>query len=108
VPCKNELSLIVNILHVKTAEVGNVNRLRSGNSDCVHGRLFVSFLAVTLRSLIESKLRAADLMKNHSVPEALNLLGKIKRITFPDGRTYQLEIPKKTRIFAEAIGLPLL
>ena len=85
----------------------NAHRLRSGSNGCVNGRLFVSFLAVVLRALVESKLRNDDLMKNHSVTEALNLLGKIKRIKFPDGKTYQLEIPKKTRIIAEAIGMPI-
>lgn len=80
------------------------DRLHSNNIDCVTGRIFISFLATIIRSLVESKLRSADLIKNYSVSEALVLLGKIKRIRLADGRVAQLEIPKKSLDVAEALG----
>lgn len=81
------------------------NRIRTSNPQRMKGKLFVAFIAYTLLALLESKLKNADLLKKFSLKEAIYQLGKIKKITLPNGDTLELEIPKKARLIAEAIGL---
>ena len=94
------------VFDVLKNEVGQ-GRLHSGDPDRVEGRLFIAFVAVILRTLLEKRMREAGLLKRYSVAEALALLRKIKRIHFESGRTRLLEIPKRTRKLLEAIRLPL-
>lgn len=80
-------------------------RLHTGDEATAQGRLFLAFLAVTLRCLVESKLRQAKLLKSYTVDEVFASLRKIKRIQLADGNSAKLEVPKKTRLVAEALGL---
>jgi len=82
-------------------------RLRTGSSTSVQGRLFTTFIALILRCSLEKKLREKDLLKKYTLDEALALLRKIRSVKLPDGQTLPLEIPKKTREVAEAIGMEL-
>ena len=82
-------------------------RPRTGDATTAQGRLLLAFLSVTLRCLVETKLRQAKLLKSHTVDEALALLRKIKRVQLPDGSSAMQEVPKKARLIAEALGLPL-
>ena len=81
-------------------------RLRTGNGDRVEGRLFIAFVAATLRVLLENRMREADLIKTRSAVEMLALLRKIKRIRFASGSGRLLEIPKKTRDLLDAMKIP--
>lgn len=90
-----------------TAKNGvGANRLRTGDEDQARGRMLLAFLAVTLRSMLESKLRDAGLLDKHSVDEALAMLKKIKRIRLADGTVVDCEIPKKARLVKEAVERP--
>lgn len=79
------------------------DRLRTGKSNNAQGRLFIAFISIILRCLVEDGLRKAGLLKRYSVDETLALLRKVKRIRLPDGSRTICEIPKKTRIVAEAL-----
>lgn len=81
----------------------DVNRLRTANSNQINGRLFVAFIAVILRALIETKLKQKNLLSKYSIDEALAILKKIKQLKLPDESTVNIEIPKKARIIKEAI-----
>lgn len=80
-----------------------VNRLRTANSNQINGRLFLAFIAVILRSLIENKLKQNDLLSKFTIDESLAILKKIKRLKLSDGSIVDIEIPKKARIIKEAI-----
>jgi transposase len=83
------------------------NHLRSSIEKIVHARLFVAFLAVTLRSILESKLRQMDLLKDYSLQEAIRQLGKIKKLRCSDGSIVQLDIPDKAKEIANAMGMDI-
>jgi len=80
-------------------------RLHTGDEATAQGRLFLAFLAVTLRCLVEAKLRQAKLLKAHTVDEAFAFLRKVKRIQLADGGSALLEVPRKARLVAEALGM---
>ena len=80
-----------------------VDRLRTSSSSQVNGRLFVAFIAVIIRVLIENKLRQNNLLSKYSVDESLAILKKIKQIKLADGTLITCEIPKKARIIKDAI-----
>ena len=79
------------------------HRLHTGDDDNAAGRIFLGFLSVILRSLLENKMRDAELLKKYSVPEALALLRKIKQVTFSSGTKWRSDIPKKAREIATAL-----
>lgn len=80
-------------------------RLRTGDDESADGRIFIAFLAVTIRSLMENALRKSDLKKSLTVPEALAVLRKIKRLWRASGEPLLLEVPKKSREVALAMGI---
>ena len=80
-------------------------RLRTGGDDSAEGRIFIAFLAVTLRALMEEALRKSGMKKAVTVPEALSLLRKIKRLWQTLEPPLMLEVPKKSREVAMAIGV---
>jgi transposase len=82
-------------------------RLRTGSDDRMEGRLFLAFVAAILHVLMENRMRKANLLASRSVPEALAMLRKIRRIHFASGRILMPEIPKKTRKLLEAMGIAL-
>ena len=83
------------------------NRLRTGNATTARGRLFITFIALILRCSLERKLREKDLLKKYTLDETLALLKKVRSVKLSNGHTVALEVPKKTREVAEAIGLEL-
>jgi len=83
----------------------HVDRLRTSSSDQMNGRLFISFISLILRKLIEDKLRNSKLLSKYSVDEALTILKKIKKIKLKDNTYINQEIPKKSREIKEAIEL---
>jgi transposase len=72
------------------------NRLRSGGDNAAEGRVFVAFLATILHGLAERRLAKAG-AKTRSTREAFELLAKIKTVRQPNGRTLQLEVPRKAQ-----------
>ncbi len=80
------------------------DRIRTGKTDSAEGRVFLAFLAVTLRSLFENRLRETSLKRSVNVPEALARLAKIRRLVPVNGAPLLLEVPRKSRELAEAIG----
>jgi hypothetical protein len=80
------------------------SRLRTGGDESAEGRIFIAFLAVTLRALMEEALRKSGMKKAATVPEALALLRKVRRL-WQAGKPLLLEVPKKSREVAIAIGV---
>ena len=78
-------------------------RLRTGGDDSAEGRIFIAFLAVTLRALMEEALRKSGMKKAVTVPEALALLRKVRRLWQAE-TALLLEVPKKSREVALAVG----
>ena len=81
------------------------DRLRTGNDDAAEGRLFIAFIAVTLRALFEEAMRRAGMKKQVTVPEALARLKKIRRLWLSETQCTLLETPKKSREVAVAAGI---
>jgi hypothetical protein len=80
------------------------SRLRTGGDESAEGRIFIAFLAVTLRALMEEALRKSGMKKAVTVPEALALLRKIKRLWQAE-TPLLLEVPKRSREIAMAVGV---
>lgn len=80
-------------------------RLRCSKDDSAAGRVFLAFLSVTIHSLLAVKLRSSKMEKTHSVREVLAALRKVKQFKTPVGRRHQMEVPKKTRLVLERMGL---
>lgn len=83
------------------------HRLRTGSDAAAAGRLLVAFLALVLRSELEARLRAADLLRKLSVPQCLAHLRQIKSVRSTNGQRHLLEITKRNRELLAALGVPL-
>ena len=81
------------------------NKMRTGDDESAEGRIFIAFLAVTIRALMENALRKSEMKKSVTVPEALALLRKIKRLWRASGQPLLQEVPKKSREVALAMGI---
>ena len=64
----------------------------------------IEFVAVTLRYILASRLRKADLGGNVWVPDVISLLNKLK-ITCMNGKWKLNEVSKKQRDVHEALGV---
>ena len=80
------------------------DRLRTGGDQAAEGRMFLAFVSLTLRALLENKLREASPKSSLAVPEALAMLKKIKQLVPVAGKPLLLEVPKKSRDLVLAMG----
>lgn len=80
------------------------DRLHTGNDMAAEGRVFLAFISLVLRALLENKLREASLKCRLAVPEVMAMLKKIKRLVPVSGRPLLLEVPKKSRDLVQAMG----
>ncbi len=75
--------------------------LRAHKSDVVRGMIFVTFLALVLRTRLMAKMKKTGVVKYYSIPALLLELSKIRRIELSDGMFYTTEITKKQRYILE-------
>lgn len=80
-------------------------RLRTGNQTVAEGRTFLAFLALALRTELENRMRAGDLLRKLTVPEFLAEMGRIRAITLPDGSRVLREVTRRQREWLAAIGV---
>ncbi|HOG51351.1 MAG TPA: hypothetical protein PKY10_12250, partial [Lentisphaeria bacterium] len=80
------------------------DHLRTGSDPAVEGRVFLAFISLILRALLENKLREASFKNRLSVPEVMAMLKKIKQIVPVSGKPLLLEGSKKSRDLILAMG----
>jgi len=80
------------------------DRLHTGSDQAAEGRVFLAFVSLALRALLENKLRNACLRRRLAVPEVMAMLKKIKRLVPVAGRPLMLEVPKKSRDLVQSLG----
>lgn len=80
------------------------DRLRTGGDQAAEGRVFLAFVSLVLRALLENKLREASLKSRLAVPEVMAMLKKIKQLVPISGKPLLLEVPKKSRDLIMAMG----
>lgn len=83
------------------------HRLRTGDDVVAEGQLFLSLLALILRRALERRMRAADLLKKHSVDALLAEIEKISRVNLLNGDHILVEVTKKQREFMQKVEVPL-
>ena len=83
------------------------HRLRTGDDVVAEGQLFLSLLALILRRGLERRMRAADLLKKHSVDALVAEIEKISRVNLLNGDPILVEVTKKQREFMQKVGVPL-
>ena len=80
-------------------------RLGTGDDSAAEGRMFLSFLALALRSELEIRMRESALLRSSSADELLTEMDKICSVKLSDGRHILLEITRKQREFLHKIGV---
>jgi hypothetical protein len=80
-------------------------RLGTGDDFAAEGRIFLSFVALALRSELEVRMRKSPLLKGTSSDELLTELDKICSVRLADGRAILLEITRKQREILHKIGV---
>ena len=82
-------------------------RLHVASDTNAQGKLFIGFVAVILRVLLENRLRKYDLLNSVTVNQTFDFLRKIHiGITASDRRALQT-IPSKTRKLLENLDITL-
>lgn len=80
-------------------------RIGTGDDSAAEGRIFLSFIALALRSELEVRMRKSALLKERSSDELLAELDKICSVRLADGRAILLEITRKQREILHKIGV---
>jgi len=82
-------------------------RLRVASDTNAHGKMFIAFVAVVLRTLMENRLRKHGMMNALTVNQSFDLLRKIRVAVTPNGEMAMQEVPSKTRKMLAALELEL-
>ena len=82
-------------------------RLRVSSKNVFSGRLFITFLALILRTYLSSKSNKAKLNKQFTVAEILSQLKLIRRVATSEGNYYLSEISKNQRFCFEKLRIPI-
>ena len=83
------------------------HRLRTGDATCAEGRMLLAVVALILRCAMESRLRAAGLLRKLTVAECFAQTRKIKAVHTTSGKRVLLEITKRNRDILAALNVPL-
>jgi len=82
-------------------------RLRVSSKNVFSGRLFITFLALILRTYLSSKSNKAKLNKQFTVPEIISHLKLIRRVATANGQCYLSEISKNQRFCFDKLNVPI-
>lgn len=85
-------------------ELGD-NRLRVSDYSTFSGRLFLTYLALILRTFLASSVQKSNELKNYSIPEILAQL-RLIRIVSGNSTSYITEISKLQRTILSALNIP--
>ena len=84
-----------------------MHRLNSGNHHAVLGRLFIAFIATIIHTVLENRMKKANLLKKYSVSELLAVVRKLESVTMESGNEYMMEITKAQREIFKALEIPI-
>lgn len=82
------------------------NRLRVSSKNSFSGRLFITFIALIIRSYLTTKFNKTKLVDNMSISEAISNLSLIRKTSTPNG-TYLSEISKNNKEIFDTLNVPL-
>ena len=97
---------IEKMIHVLKNE-NEQGRFRTGDTDRVEGRMFLSYLSLILHAAIERRMEEAGLFKSTTIPKLLAEMRKIKVIRYASGTRIQTEISKKQRTMLKRLRIPI-
>jgi len=83
----------------------DMKRLRSHSKESTDGKIFIAFIALILRSILENKLKKFD--KNYSIDKALKELSRIRIVKFENGQTLLNPLTKKQKEILEALNISI-
>jgi transposase len=81
--------------------------LRAHKSEVARGLIFITFLALILRTRLLAKMKKTGITKYYSMPALLLELSKIQRVELSDGSMYTTEITKRQRYILERLDVKL-
>ncbi len=81
-------------------------RLRTGVNESAEGRLFVAFVSLVLRAVLEGRMRKAGLLRRMTTADALAQLRSVKAVYTISGRRFLLEIAKRHRTLLAKLDVP--
>jgi hypothetical protein len=82
------------------------NRLPVSSRNSFSGRLFITFIALIIRSYLTTKFNKTKLVDNMSISEAISNLSLIRKTSTSNG-TYLSEISKNNREIFDTLNVPL-
>ena len=83
----------------------DLKRMRTHSSRTTDGKLFCGFIALVLHMAVREALGSAKETEKMSVESALRELGKLKRITYPNGSIHHTAVTKTQRLVLSALGI---
>jgi len=81
------------------------HRIRTGNENSAHGRFFLNFIALIIRSELDKRMRKSTLRSRMTTARLLDELGKIKSVTTTSGKNILLEVTKKQRKLISSLDI---
>jgi len=83
----------------------DMKRLRSHSNETAEGKIFIAFIALILRSILENKIGEYNRNNNLTIEKVIKELSKIRLVTFSNGSSLLNPITKKQRLILENFGL---
>lgn len=83
----------------------DMKRIRSHSKESSEGKIFIAFIALILRSIIENVLGDFIRKNNLTIEKIIKELAKIRVVTFTNGTSLLNPITKKQRLILDAFGL---
>ena len=83
----------------------DMKRLRTHTNETSDGKIFVAFIALILRSILENIIGEFNRKNNLTIEKVMKELSKIRIVNFSNGVTLLNPITKKQRIILKNFGL---
>lgn len=83
----------------------DMKRIRSHSKESSDGKIFIAFIALILRAIIENVLGDFTRKNNLTIEKIIKELAKIRAVTFTNGTSLLNPITKKQRMILETFGL---
>ena len=83
----------------------DMERLRIHNDATLHGKLFVIYISLILKSHINKIMRENNLYRNYTIIELLKEVNKIKKVELNEKKCYLTDITSKHQKIYSAFGI---
>ena len=83
----------------------DMKRLRTHSTETSDGKIFIAFVSLILRSILENVIGDFNRKNNLTIEKVMKELSKIRIVNFTDGTSLLNPITKKQRIILENFGL---